>query len=307
MKQIVYSIVIPHYNCPDLLVRCLNSIPERSDIQIIVADDHSDNIGDIKNKISSLGRNNLECHYLSKGWAGHARNVGMSLAKGDWIIFCDADDYFTSEAFQTFDQYKDSDCDMVYYKHNAAYLDSGNPCIRFPVRNAAIDKYLNSKDEKSLNDILYKDVVPWAKMYRKSFLKAKNFRYEEIRSNEDVMFVVSCNTSASKIGVSDSIVYTATMRPGSLTMSINRENMFNGFGVAIRYSKYVRSMGHSEYCTRLVSHVRLACKYHGLKEGMRYIKEANKQNISLFSGLSFSIKELIAKYNHSKTPDYYNG
>ena len=307
MEQIVYSIVIPHYNCPDLLVRCLNSIPEQTDIQVIIADDYSDNREYIESRISSLGRTNVEYHYLDKGWAGHARNIGMSLARGKWIIFCDADDYFTSSAFSDFHRYKDSDADIVYFKHNAAYTDSGKPCLRFPIRNEAIEEYLIKRNEKTLNGILYRDVVPWAKMFRNSFLKRYGFLYDEIRSNEDVMFVVSCNTHASRVEVSKSIVYTITMRPGSLTMSVNRENMFTGFGVAIRYSKFVKSMGHPEYCIRLLSHVRLAYKYYGLKEALRYIKDANNKNISIFSGLKFTIKELISKYNNSKNPDYYNG
>ncbi len=36
-----YSIIIPHYNIPKLLLRCVKSIPERDDVQIIVVDDCS--------------------------------------------------------------------------------------------------------------------------------------------------------------------------------------------------------------------------------------------------------------------------
>ena len=37
-----YSFVIPHHNSPTLLNRCLDSIPQREDIEIIVVDDNSD-------------------------------------------------------------------------------------------------------------------------------------------------------------------------------------------------------------------------------------------------------------------------
>ena len=37
-----YSFIIPHKNCPDLLQRCVDSIPERDDVQVIVVDDNSD-------------------------------------------------------------------------------------------------------------------------------------------------------------------------------------------------------------------------------------------------------------------------
>ena len=42
MQTVVnYSIIIPHYDIPDLLVRCLKSIPVREDVQVIVVDDCS--------------------------------------------------------------------------------------------------------------------------------------------------------------------------------------------------------------------------------------------------------------------------
>ncbi len=40
--KILWSIIVPHHNIPQLLERCLDSIPERDDIQIIVIDDNSD-------------------------------------------------------------------------------------------------------------------------------------------------------------------------------------------------------------------------------------------------------------------------
>ena len=40
--MINYSIIIPHKNSPELLNRCLASIPQRNDIEIIVVDDNSD-------------------------------------------------------------------------------------------------------------------------------------------------------------------------------------------------------------------------------------------------------------------------
>ena len=39
MSKYTYSVIIPHRNTPDLLERCLDSIPERADIQVLVIDD----------------------------------------------------------------------------------------------------------------------------------------------------------------------------------------------------------------------------------------------------------------------------
>ena len=91
--MINYSVIIPHHNIPALLQRCLDSIPERDDIQIIVVDDNSDsNKVDFK-KFPGIGRRNVEIYYTKEGkGAGFARNVGLKYAKGRYLIFADADD-----------------------------------------------------------------------------------------------------------------------------------------------------------------------------------------------------------------------
>ena len=99
--NINYSFIIPHKNCPDLLQRCVDSIPERDDVQIIVVDDNSDS-----NKKPALKeRKNLQIILLdaaqSKG-AGRARNVGLEHAKGKWLVFSDSDDFFVNNLSDLF-------------------------------------------------------------------------------------------------------------------------------------------------------------------------------------------------------------
>ena len=55
--MIVYSFIIPHKNCPVLLNRCLDSIPIRDDVQIIVVDDNSD----VDKKPTFSRQNILKC------------------------------------------------------------------------------------------------------------------------------------------------------------------------------------------------------------------------------------------------------
>ena len=90
------SILIPVYNQESLIERCINSIPKRDDIEIIVVDDCStdntlkvlekfDNIKIIKNE-TNLG-------------IGSTRNKLLDNASGDYIFFLDSDDYLYTEEF----------------------------------------------------------------------------------------------------------------------------------------------------------------------------------------------------------------
>ena len=65
--MINYSIIIPHKNIPNLLQRCLDSIPNREDVQIIVVDDNSDpNIVDF-DKFHGLIICNVEVFFTNVG------------------------------------------------------------------------------------------------------------------------------------------------------------------------------------------------------------------------------------------------
>lgn len=95
MSEINYSIIIPHKNIPNLLQRCLASIPRREDIQIIIVDDKSDVVEVDFECFPGVGEQCVEVYFTKEGkGAGYARNVGLKYAKGKWLLFVDSDDFF---------------------------------------------------------------------------------------------------------------------------------------------------------------------------------------------------------------------
>ena len=93
-----FSIIIPHKEIPDLLLRCLKSIPVSEDIQVIVVDDSSADADTYLDRYPDLSRPYLEFIRTTKGGgAGYARNVALGHAEGRWILFADADDFFVDD------------------------------------------------------------------------------------------------------------------------------------------------------------------------------------------------------------------
>ena len=97
-ENIAFSVIIPHRNIPLLLRRCLASIPKRPDVQVIVVDDGSDpGIVDFQKFPWPKGLCVELLLAKERKGAGYARNLGIKRARGKWLIFADADDYFTAE------------------------------------------------------------------------------------------------------------------------------------------------------------------------------------------------------------------
>ena len=121
-KMFNYSIIIPHKNIPSLLRRCLDSIPERDDLEIIVVDDNSkeDTIRDLQ----TIHRNNLQIIYTKEGkGAGYARNVGISKAQGKWILFADADDFFLPNVIEKISPYSDCPQKLILFNSICRFSD----------------------------------------------------------------------------------------------------------------------------------------------------------------------------------------
>lgn len=203
MQEITYSFIIPHKNCPDLLKRCVDSIPERDDVQIIVVDDNSDE----GRKPLLPKRNGLEIVMLnasqSKG-AGRARNVGLTKAEGTWLLFADADDYYCTDNLNILlDKYKAEDADMVIL--NAQSVDE-NGNISNHLTNVYVNNYKNKKFYSS-KVIRYGLWTPWSRMVRRNLVVKYNLTFDEIPIGNDKMFSLNCSKFAVKLAVESDFIY----------------------------------------------------------------------------------------------------
>lgn len=213
-----YSIIIPHYNCPELLMRLLHSIPIRNDVQVIVVDDHSLGGDQYETRFPELSRPFLEYKRADRhGGAGFARNIGMTFAKGKWIVFADADDLFTPNAFEVFDKHLDSEEDIIYYRTRQVLCDDLSVrSTRLPV----LDELFLNKNEQEFR---LRHIFPWGKMIRTEFVKDNGFTFEEVMFGNDLVFGIKTGCSAGKIQICPDTVYYLTKREGSLTFTLDQQ------------------------------------------------------------------------------------
>ena len=238
-----FSIIIPHHDIPDLLLRCLNSIPDVPEVQVIVVDDNSSPQKVNFDHFPGLERKDTLC-ILDKegGGAGHARNIGLRNADGKWIVFADADDFFTKEAFNILESHKDDPYDVLLFKSNSVNSEDLSPSNRFADLNDAIDDALAGKiDNKTA---VLSRPGPVCKMYRRSHIQQKNIWFDEIMASNDQMFVfqATCWCQDEAVAVFDEILYTVTTRRGSLVEErfTNPDNFLCRMEVQIRCNKFLK-------------------------------------------------------------------
>ena len=105
-ESCAYSVIIPAYNAARTLPRCLNSLcPQlRDDVELLLIDDGStDDTGAV---CQSYAERHPQIRIFSKenGGVSSARNVGLENARGEYILFVDADDAVREDYFSVLDE-----------------------------------------------------------------------------------------------------------------------------------------------------------------------------------------------------------
>jgi len=211
----LFSVIIPHFNLPDLLMRCLNSIPVSQDIQVIVVDDNSPDAGTYLEKYPELSRPYLEFICTTGGGAGHARNVGLKHARGKWLLFADADDFFADGMKDIIYAHAESEADVIYFRKKNVYSSNIDlELVDQAYLDDITDTFLQQGDEWPIRTTFY---VPYAKMVKRELVEKWNIRYDEIKYGNDYFFAVCTGCYAQTIEAFNEVLYVKTQRDGSLS------------------------------------------------------------------------------------------
>lgn len=245
--KINYSVIIPHKNIPELLDRCLQSIPIRDDVQIIVVDDNSDPDKVDFSKFPGLERPNTEVYFTKEGkGAGYARNVGLSNAKGKWLVFADADDFFNECLNDMFDKYKNVEADIVFFQSNSVDNNTLKPIeSRTEKHNVWLRK--SHKTGIILDEIRYKIFHPWSKFYSHNFINDNCIYFDEVFTSNDVMFSTISGYYANKILIDLNYIYCSSIRLDSLQHTLSKNNLEPRLYTSVRHYKFLLSKNKVKY------------------------------------------------------------
>lgn len=270
MSLINYSIIIPHKNSPSLLQRCINSIPRRNDIQIIIVDDNSDSDKVNFDCFPGINEKYIEVYFTKEGkGAGYARNIGLRHAKGKWLLFADADDYYVKNFIFILDQYLTSQHDIIYFKVTSDTKGKFNRSFEI---NKNRELYIQKKI--SINNIKYLDWAPWNKMFLREFIEKYQIKFDEIPIGNDAFFsFYSGEKSVNPLVINDE-VYCITHNTNSITFS-NRtyQKDFYRLTIDLRINNFLRGHNLKQYQIPIISYTSTFgfIKKYGFKKTIQYL------------------------------------
>lgn len=218
-----YSIIIPVYNVEKYLENCINSILNQTYKNfelILVNDGSSDSSGEICNKYKKL-KNIKIIHKKNRG-ASDARNNGIKLATGDYVIFVDGDDYlYNNRCLEIINkEITANKCDILQYK-----------MVNYYEKN---DKYSFNEDLEINNNLKYLDILsslnnkgflsisPCNKAIKLDIIKKNNIYFEVSRVAEDIDWSFNLYNYTNSIRyINENIYVYRRERKGSVSTSKN--------------------------------------------------------------------------------------
>jgi glycosyltransferase involved in cell wall biosynthesis len=221
------SIIIPIYNAENYLRRCLDTVVNQTfkNLEIILINDGStDSSLKIMNEYKE-NYNNIEIINQQNAGQGEARNKGISIAKGNYITFADADDWLSEnyvEALYNAIEKNNADisvCNMIMVM-SRTFKEIKS--IKFPKNelngDEAVRNLLEDKELKS---------YPWAKLYKKSIFIENNITFPARMFYEDLAIIFQAFYYSSKISLVNEYCYYYFQSEESSTRAPNPKTIYD--------------------------------------------------------------------------------
>lgn len=230
------SIIVPMYKVEDYVVECIDSIANQSykNIELILVDDGSpDNCGKIADEYAQKDER-IKVIHKENGGLSAARNTGMEVATGDYLMFIDSDDFMIEGALEALVKKIEKE-NADYVIANYINSDEDGTLWEKPVFNT--EKYntfkLDIKDYQDSFFIMNSGV--WNKIFNHEFIKKLGLKFEVGLPAEDAIFTTYCFIKSTKVYYIPNIVYSYRQRGAGTSISMNcTPKYFNGINTAYK-------------------------------------------------------------------------
>ncbi|MFI0983493.1 CDP-glycerol glycerophosphotransferase family protein [Streptomyces sp. NPDC021093] len=222
-----FSVIVPAYQVQEYLEECLDSVLTQSfdDLELIAVDDCSpDACGDLIDEYAARDPRVRPVHLTENGGLGNARNMGLELARGDYLLFLDSDDTLTPGALQSIsDRLKESDSpDVLVFDYARTFWtgEAERNQFRAELHEQGPASFALA-DRPGLLRVL---MVAWNKAYSREFIERQDFAFPS-GYYEDTPWTYPVLMSASSISTLDEVcVHYRQRRQGNILSTTSRKH-----------------------------------------------------------------------------------
>lgn len=227
------SVIIPVYKAEDYIAQMIESVLSQSlnELELILVDDGSpDKCGKICDEYAETDSRVHVIHKQNSG-VGAARNDGLNMAKGEWVIFCDSDDWLEKDALKSLIKAgEESGADIVFGDVNLVEGDKVIPAIFYK-------KAFITSDRDTIDKLIAADFCktycfdpadsgpafgyggPWNKIVRRRLLVDNNIQFD-LRVKgifDDIIYTAYIFAAANKVQYVHDTIYNYRQLPSSIT------------------------------------------------------------------------------------------
>ena len=219
MNKELVSIIIPVFNCEEYINKCINSLISQTyrNIEIVLIDDGStDRSGILCDNLTKMDERIIVFHKKNEG-VSSARNKGLELIKGKYVLFVDADDYVEDNYVETLIKNLSSN-EMVVCGYYEEYVNDSVIMNTFKSNKVITN---NQAQQLVYSDRGFGGYL-WNKVFLKEIIVKEKLRFnEKIYMCEDQLFVINYLLFVTKILVLNSVLYHYRMRKSSMVWQTN--------------------------------------------------------------------------------------
>lgn len=199
------SVVMPVYNSEEHLSFALDDIFNQtvSDFELICVDDGSDDRSlEILKRYSEKHSNMIVIEQKNQS-AGAARNRGMYVASGDYLLFLDSDDRFEPDLLEFMaNKALETNSDIIICKADEFDNQTGQKSEAPWTLRADLISSDTFKPEDCSKFLFQLTIpTPWNKLFKKSFIEEHQIEFQDIPRTNDALFVYSAMFQAKTISI----------------------------------------------------------------------------------------------------------
>lgn len=295
-KKLV-SIIVPVYKVEKFIHKCVNSILNQTykKIEIILVDDGSpDNCGKICDEYAKKD-NRIRVIHQENGGLSSARNTGLSVAKGEYVLFVDSDDWISMNAVEDLVKtMSENGCDMVIFEYINVFPDG-----RMERKKPVCEKQVLEVEEAIR--LLLKDTQitnhAWRKFYKRSLLKENLFPVG--KSYEDIFVAADLIMKCKKIVYLNNAYYYYYQNNAGIVKTINFKNCSGYYeGQKYSHSAILEKYPHLKfevYASKFCSSVSVENDLKKVKDKPEEAKKLRKEVLEEMRKLPKEIKAYLPR------------